>query len=85
MMKKKIKPLSDRFWKHVEMIPFHSCWEWMGSRTDTGYGKINDGNGGFPRAHRVSYEMHFGKIPDGLVVLHKCDNRGCVNPLHHSL
>lgn len=56
------------------------CWEWQGALSD-GYGRLLV-RGHFNKAHRVSYRIHFGKIPDGLMVLHKCNNRRCVNPDH---
>lgn len=57
------------------------CWEWMGGRLKTGYGAFWL-NGRTEKAHRVSWEIHRGKIPEGLFVLHKCDNPPCVNPEH---
>lgn len=66
--------------------PFHSkyniddktgCWNWARATDKDGYGKHLDG-----RAHRFSYEQYWGRIPDGLLVCHKCDNPSCVNPDH---
>lgn len=82
-MSKPIVPLTERFWKHVEMIPFHECWEWTGSLHSTGYGHMQRGGGQSPvRAHRFSWEFHKGSIPEGLFVCHHCDNRSCVHPDH---
>lgn len=57
------------------------CWEWTASKSRNGYGQIYD-NGKLRRAHRVSYELAYGPIPSGMVVCHRCDNRGCVRPDH---
>lgn len=69
----------SRFWAKVDKSS--DCWEWTGAKKPTGYGlctvkrKIH-------RAHRLSYEMAYGPIPDGLCVCHRCDNPSCVNPDH---
>lgn len=57
------------------------CWEWQGSLNPKGYGQLND-RGVIRKVHRVAYEMFIGPIPDGLGVLHSCDNRKCANPAH---
>ncbi|MHB0992643.1 MAG: HNH endonuclease signature motif containing protein [Burkholderiales bacterium] len=74
-------PIEDRFWKKV--IKSENCWEWVGNKNNKGYGQLSKGGRlGNALAHRVSYEIHNGKIPGGLFVLHKCDNPGCVRPDH---
>jgi hypothetical protein len=58
------------------------CWEWTAARTPHGYGKILVRPGLLVGAHRVSWEIHRGRLPDGAWVLHRCDNPCCVNPEH---
>lgn len=73
--------LENRFWKKVIKSPDGGCWTWHGTGDRDGYGHI--GVGGKTRlAHRVSWQLHYGNIPDGLFVLHHCDNPSCINPTH---
>lgn len=78
-------PIAERFWQRVTVGPEDQCWEWQGPFNHYGYGLIGDALGTPQRAHRVSYEIHKGPIPDGLVVMHSCDNPPCVNPAHLSV
>jgi hypothetical protein len=57
------------------------CWVWKGSVNHANYGMYKF-NGKFRLAHRLSYEIHIGSIPSGMLVCHKCDNPSCVNPDH---
>ena len=57
------------------------CWEWHGKIMHKGYGVLSVNNKE-TRAHRASYEVFVGAIPDGMVIMHMCDNRRCINPDH---
>jgi HNH endonuclease len=59
-----------------------TCWVWTGSKNKKGYGHICIGAGQIELAHRTSYRTFCGPIPDGLCVLHHCDNPVCLNPTH---
>lgn len=80
-VRSKSKIIRERFFEKVELIPFHTCWEWIAGKNSSGYGLFN--YLGKPiSSHRVSWLLHNGDIPNELYVLHKCDNRTCVNPDH---
>src|SRR5512145_1029670 len=74
--------LLERFWEKVEFIPGCECWIWNAAVDTPGYGRLNIGNGHLEGAHRLSWQFHFGPIPVGLWVLHKCDVKCCVRPIH---
>lgn len=57
------------------------CWQWSGYVAPNGYGHVTIGSRPHG-AHRISYEVHVGPIPEGLTIDHLCRNRGCVNPDH---
>jgi hypothetical protein len=73
------RPIEERFWNKV--VKGDYCWVWVGYLNDKGYGVIGDWNKTY-LAHRVSYNIHKGTIPEGLYVCHTCDNPSCVNPEH---
>jgi len=68
-----------RFFSKIKKT--NNCWLWIASKRQgkraMGYGQFETGY-----AHRASWEIHNGKIPSGMLILHKCDNPPCVNPDH---
>lgn len=70
-----------RIEKRVELVPFTTCWIWMGDIGGHGYGSLSVKKKQ-KLAHRYSYEVFKGPIPAGLHVMHKCHNRLCINPDH---
>ena len=79
----KPRSLVDRFWDKFER-PAEGCWNWMASCYTNGYGKIGYGPAcrSHISVHRLAWMLWNGPIPDGLDVLHTCDNRKCVRPDH---
>lgn len=71
----------ERFWRKVDKRGPDDCWEWVGSLSVRDYGRMKV-CGKLVQAHRLSYEIANGAIPDGIFVCHKCDNPKCVNPSH---
>ncbi len=57
------------------------CWEWTGTGRVDGYGQVTWEHRKYG-CHRVAWELAFGDIPEGMNVLHKCDNPPCCNPAH---
>lgn len=72
----------QRFWRKVDKSDADACWLWTGAKNDSGYGKLTVGSKRAYRAHRFSYQLANGPIPEGLNVLHRCDVRACVRPDH---
>jgi len=71
----------DRFMDKVSPEPNSGCWLWTANLGTYGYGRMRFGHGPVD-AHRISYRLFCGEIPEGKYVLHKCDVRPCVNPDH---
>lgn len=74
--------LAEQFaWYRPGKPSADECWDWEGSTDAGGYGQIGR-DGTMLKAHRVSYELYVGPIPEGAWVLHSCDRPVCVNPNH---
>ncbi len=80
-MHPRYRPLEERFWEKVQKTD--TCWLWTACRhtSKLPYGVIGVGRE-IKLAHRVSYELAYGSIPQGMNVLHRCDNASCVRPDH---
>lgn len=76
-------PLAVRMEKYTDRSDGpNACWPWMRYRTARGYGFVGIATGRGTGAHRVAWEIANGPIPDGMWVLHRCDNPPCCNPAH---
>lgn len=77
----------DRILRNIDVDGKTGCWNWKLTKDKGGYGVLTigslvDKSKKVVKAHRYSYKCFVGEIPDGLMVLHRCDNRKCVNPGH---
>ena len=71
------KEKEARFWSCVDVRHKRECWLWRAGTFSSGYGAF-----GHERAHRVAWKLWGGKIPEGLLILHRCNRALCVNPYH---
>jgi HNH endonuclease len=79
--------LLARLWAHVDKPAGpDACWEWQGSRTTLGYGRmsvrLSPGRWRSMQCHRLVWELTYGRIMPGIFVCHHCDNPPCVRPEH---
>jgi hypothetical protein len=78
--------IEERFWGHVQKVK--GCWLWTASYDRHGYGQFCVGHNGkkrMCRAHRIAWALTYGPVPEGMLVLHHCDNTLCVRPEHLKL
>jgi hypothetical protein len=76
----------ERFWKRVDARGDDECWDWIGATDTSGYGMVRvpgpRTSNKRVRSSRFAWEIANGPIPDGLHVLHSCDNTRCCNIRH---
>lgn len=77
----KAAPIRERLLSKIAVDEITGCWNWVPPLHHSGYATLH-ADGRTRRAHRVSYEVHCGPIPDGMCVCHRCDNPKCINPEH---
>jgi len=77
---------TERFWSFVEIGKENDCWIWTGGKRRGGYGAATHPKTGKQSpASRVAYEITKSDVPEGMVVMHSCDNPACCNPNHLSV
>lgn len=75
--------VEQRFWEKVNKDGKNGCWEWLGGvAVAGGYGMFNEGNSKVIKAHRFSFRLAHGSLPETGMICHHCDNPICVNPEH---
>ncbi len=75
------RKIRDRFEWKIEVDEYTRCWLWTGAKDSKGYGKFSIEQK-YCGAHRASWLIYNGEIPDGMLVCHHCDTPACVNPVH---
>lgn len=80
MKKRRLQTIEARLNAYINKTG--TCWLWTKDTYDYGYGKLSIGKGKQVRVHRYMYEKYKGEIPNGMNVLHTCDNPRCCNPDH---
>lgn len=75
---------ADKFWSKVNGQDENGCMTWKMSKTKAGYGQVRCGSKNM-LAHRVAYMIVKGDIPEGMLIMHSCDNKPCCNPDHLSI
>lgn len=75
------RPLRERIWSGA-IEDEHGCWVWQRAVSRTGYGVTGMGSEKTALAHRISYELAYGEIPEGADIDHLCGNRACIRPEH---
>jgi len=86
-MPRKPTPIKERFMQRFVKDEKTKCWNWISTKDYNGYGKISEGAANSPDrkqwlAHRLSYTLFRGAIPEGMFIDHLCRNPSCVNPNH---
>jgi hypothetical protein len=78
------RPPRERFWAKVQIGAPALCWPWMGGKNERGAGLFGAQTGGrhMVQSHRYAWQITQGEIPEGMHVLHTCDNPACCNPDH---
>lgn len=76
------EPKVERFWAKVDKDGPNGCWVWTGARDKRNYGLVNRREWDTVLAHRISYSLVVGEIPEELTLDHLCRNTSCVNPDH---
>jgi len=67
----------------VRVNPATGCWDWIGNCTEKGYGRVYiRPERRYRPAHRAMYERLMGPVAEGIVIHHRCENPGCINPQH---
>jgi hypothetical protein len=79
---KTAKPILSTIFARVEIDPITNCWNWTACKDSGGYGLVTANGRSNQKVHRVVYGLAVSDIPEGMMVLHRCDNRSCCNPFH---